>query len=81
MAERVVEERADGVAENAAEHRGDGADKRIEPRLLRIGERHRDEDHVRRNRKERAFGEGHGGKHRQRVLTLGKLDNLVVEAP
>ena len=81
LAERVVEERADGVAENAAKHRGDGADERIEPRLLRVGERHRHEDHVRRNRKERAFGEGHGGEHRQRVLTLGKLDNLVVEAP
>ena len=81
LAERVVEERADGVAENAAEHRGDGTDKGIEPCLLRIGERHGDENHVRRNRKERALGKGYCGQHRQRVLTLGKLDNLVVEAP
>src|SRR5688572_15789466 len=50
LAERVVEQRADGIAENAAKHRGDSADERVQPRLLRIGERHRDENHVRRNR-------------------------------
>src|SRR6476659_8092364 len=54
MAARVVEQRADGVAENAAKHRGDGADERIEPRFLRIGERHGHEHDVRRNREERA---------------------------
>src|SRR5262245_48193410 len=67
LSERVVEQRADGVAEHAAEYRGDGADERIEPRLLLIGKRHWDEDDIRRNGEERAFGEGHAGERRQRV--------------
>src|SRR5262245_23679616 len=81
LTERVVKQRADGIAEDAAEHRGDSADERIEPRLRRVGERHGDEDDVRRNGEERALGKGHRGKRRQRVLALGKLDHLVVKAP
>ena len=36
MADGVVEQRADGIAHEAAEHRGDCADERIEPRFLRL---------------------------------------------
>jgi hypothetical protein len=81
LAERVVEERSDGVAENAAKHRSDGADERIEPCLRRIGKRHWHEDDVGRNGEERAFGKGHGRERRQRIAPLGKRDHFVVKAP
>ena len=79
MADRVVEERADGIAEHAAKHRGDGADQRIKPRLFRLGERHGHENHIGRHGKKRAFGEGDRGQRGKRVAALGKGDDLVVK--
>src|ERR1044071_8271894 len=62
MPDRVVEECPDGIAENAAEHRCDGANERVEPRLVRLREGHGHEHHVGRNGEKRAFGKGNGGK-------------------
>ncbi len=79
MADGVVEEGADGIAEHAAEHRGDGANQSVEPRLFRLGQRHRHQNHIRWHREKRAFGEGDRGQRRNGVAALGKDDDLVVK--
>src|ERR1700704_3511759 len=81
MADRVVEQRADGVADEAAEHRGDGADQRVEPRLVRLRQRHGHKHHVGRDGEEGAFSEGDYGQRGKRMAALGKRDYLVVEPP
>ena len=79
-ADGVVEERADRVAEKAAEHRGNRADEGVVAGARRIGERHRHQDHVRRDRKERALRERHRRERRHRMAARGEAHRPVIEA-
>ena len=72
MADRVVEEGADGIAEHAAEHRGDRADQRIEAGLLRSASTIGTSTTSGGTGKERALGEGHGAKREKRVAALAE---------
>jgi hypothetical protein len=80
LPERVVEGGADIVAENAARDRGDGANPGVEPGFFRLGQRHRHENHIRRNREERTFREGDEAQRPGGARALGERQGPVVKA-
>ncbi len=75
----VIEQCADGVAEDAAQDRRRCADRRIEPGPLRLRQRHRGEHDIGRHRKERAFGKSHGSQNPERMGLVGSGDTPVID--
>jgi hypothetical protein len=62
LADAVVEQGADRVAEHAAGHRGHGGHRGEADRLFRFGQAHQRQQRVRRHREEARLDEGEGGQ-------------------
>ena len=79
LADGVEGEIADGVAEEAAEHRGDGGDQRVVPGPPPVGDDHRHEQRVGRDREERALDEADDRQRPDRVAGSGERQGPLVK--
>src|SRR3546814_4618985 len=88
LADRFIEEMADGIAEQPAQDRGDGADQPEADRAFRAGEAHQAQQRVRREGEEadshkaggeeRALGVGVGGfRPRRSEAHTSELQSLM----
>src|SRR5690606_36230618 len=75
----LPEEVAYGVAENAAQNAGDGADGGEPERLAPVAQGQGHEQHVRGDGEEAALGEAQEGQGTCGVSAVGKPDDPVVE--
>ena len=72
---------ADQIAEDAAQHAAGGANCRIAQAAVGAGQRHRDQQRVRRQREETGFRKGDGEEPGRRVWARGQQKDAMIAAP